>query len=281
MQQQTYSPPRRSNVPRANKCGACGRTLTPNPMDWTRQLSEMFSPLVENWNRTWGSMVDPWTQAMQKAWGTVMPSPTGTYAESCSCHRCEVEDCHCKCCVTDADLLVYSRLGEQRVVPITIENNMRREREVDLELSSWTTHGGQDGPINARLVAPTKFTLKACEERTVIMVVHVLTPQPGQAVKGADAATTATATAPPTAPATVTATTGTRATQPGADVQSSQPPSTATHDNEPRLADVDDCKVYYSDLRVKGCDIRPVRIAVAVLPRDCGSHRISCRCGCC
>jgi hypothetical protein len=45
--------------------------------------------------------------------------------------------------------------------------------------------------------------------------------------------------------------------------------------------DVDNCIVYYADLRVEGCEIRPVRIAVALLPRDCGDYRITCSCQCC
>ena len=48
-----------------------------------------------------------------------------------------------------------------------------------------------------------------------------------------------------------------------------------------RAPDVEGCKVYYADLRVKGCDIRPIRIAVAVLSRDCAPYRIDCQCGCC
>jgi hypothetical protein len=49
----------------------------------------------------------------------------------------------------------------------------------------------------------------------------------------------------------------------------------------PELRDVDRCEVYYSDLRIDGCGVRPVRMAIAVLPRDCGPFSIECRCGCC
>jgi 4,5-dihydroxyphthalate decarboxylase len=47
------------------------------------------------------------------------------------------------------------------------------------------------------------------------------------------------------------------------------------------LPDVDDCLVAVGDLRVEGCDIRPVRIAVAILPRDCSPYEIECGCCCC
>lgn len=48
-----------------------------------------------------------------------------------------------------------------------------------------------------------------------------------------------------------------------------------------KLLDVEDCTVYYSDLRVDGCEIRPLRIALAILPRDCGAYKIECRSCCC
>jgi hypothetical protein len=47
------------------------------------------------------------------------------------------------------------------------------------------------------------------------------------------------------------------------------------------IPDVDTCTVYYANLQVEGCEIRPVRIAVAILPRDCGAYRIECRSCCC
>jgi hypothetical protein len=48
------------------------------------------------------------------------------------------------------------------------------------------------------------------------------------------------------------------------------------------LPDIDDCTVYYTNLKVEGCEIRPLRIAVAILPRDCGAYRVNCRSsGCC
>lgn len=45
--------------------------------------------------------------------------------------------------------------------------------------------------------------------------------------------------------------------------------------------DVETCVVCYADLRIKGCDVRPIRIAVAVLPCDCGAYRVDCCQACC
>jgi hypothetical protein len=45
--------------------------------------------------------------------------------------------------------------------------------------------------------------------------------------------------------------------------------------------DVDECLVVTADLSLIGCDHRPIRIAIAILPRDCDAFRIPCGCGCC
>ena len=45
--------------------------------------------------------------------------------------------------------------------------------------------------------------------------------------------------------------------------------------------DLDQCLVVYADLRLKGCAIRRIRIAVAVLPRECGAYKGDCGCECC
>jgi len=55
--------------------------------------------------------------------------------------------------------------------------------------------------------------------------------------------------------------------------------SVATNANN--LRDIDDCRVFYADLRVEGCEMRPVRIALALLPRDCAGFRVNCGCNCC
>ncbi|HEY7389818.1 MAG TPA: hypothetical protein VH640_14975, partial [Bryobacteraceae bacterium] len=47
------------------------------------------------------------------------------------------------------------------------------------------------------------------------------------------------------------------------------------------IASVDECKVAYATIRAEGCFIRPLVVAVAVLPDDCESYRTGCMCGCC
>ena len=156
------------------------------------------------------------------------------------CRRCRDDcTCHCTCCVCDSDVVVFTRLGERRVVPIVIENSRRRERQITLDLSGFATKGGSDAPVQVELLGPKTFELAGCSDREVTLLVDL---SPG---RGGSAS---------------------RATK---------------KDEEGDLPDVDDCLVAVGDLRVEGCDIRPVRIAVAVLPRDCDPFEIECGCGCC
>ncbi len=45
--------------------------------------------------------------------------------------------------------------------------------------------------------------------------------------------------------------------------------------------EVETCVVACADLTVDGCDMKPLRIAVAILPLECGPYCIDCSCGCC
>ena len=60
-----------------------------------------------------------------------------------------------------------------------------------------------------------------------------------------------------------------------------QPAGGANDEPRQTRATVDSCKVAYATLRAEGCMIRPLVIALAVLPNDCGAHRAGCQCGCC
>jgi hypothetical protein len=243
-------------------CEDCGHTLMPSGMDWLTPWNDMLNlPLVKEWSRMWGGMLAPATQNVK---------PGGLHArhhqhhsehkhtDCCSCNK--ESDCHCRCCVVDADLLVYARLGERRVVPVTIENNVRREQEVELELSDWTTHSKESVRVEGRFVTETKFTLKPCEDKKAAFVVAMLP----QSTKSADNK--------------VASSTDSKVTNKEAGVVINVTQPVGEFDN---ATDVNECTVFYSDLRVKGCDIRPIRIALAILPRDCDDYRINCRCGCC
>jgi hypothetical protein len=71
---------------------------------------------------------------------------------------------------------VYSRLGERRVIPISITNERRREREVSLELSAFKTKGGREVPVVGSIVGAHTFTMAPCEEKAVVIVVESSEP---------------------------------------------------------------------------------------------------------
>ena len=159
-----------------------------------------------------------------------------------ACKSCEPDPCACRCCVADSDLLLEGRLGERRVITLVIENRWRRARDIELELSSWTKTA-EAMVIKAEIVSPTTFTLEPCGEAHVVIAVEI-------------AAAAAAASTPAAGDTAVTV-------------------------DQRVLPDVTTCAVSYADLRIKGCDLRSVRIAVAVLPRDCDAYKVDCACGCC
>jgi hypothetical protein len=146
------------------------------------------------------------------------------------CRDCEWDDCYCRCCIGDADLVVYARLGERRVVPIVLENDRRREKTIHLEMSDFKTRGGDQLGVKSVLTPPVDFPLPPCGEHQTVLVVEVAGMEQRK---------------------------------------------------ETGATDVDECKVLYSDLRVEGCDMRPLRVALAILPRDCDTFDIHCGCSCC
>jgi len=168
-------------------------------------------------------------------------------------HDCHHEH-HCHCFIRCADMVEFARCGEVRRIPITFDNDTRRERDVKLQLGPFATESGKEvGWVAA--VSETEFKLSPCGEKTVVLSVAVdcakfqPAPAPG---------TTATGT---TAAGTVT----------------NVPPAAEV----PPAATVDRCTVAYATLRAEGCSIRPLVIALAVLPESCGAHEANCGCGCC
>ena len=163
------------------------------------------------------------------------------------CRDCERDDCYCRCCIGDADLVVYARLFELRVIPITLVNERRREKNIHLELSGFKTRSGETLSVVGVLVPPVDFVLPPCGEEQILIAVETF----------------------PTGDQT--------GDQPGTTGISRFQTAAAARD----LPDVDGCRVLYADLRVEGCDIRPVRIALAIVPRDCDEYEIDCGCSCC
>lgn len=168
------------------------------------------------------------------------------------CGECRSDRCHCDCCVYDADLVVYARYGERRVVPIRITNERTRTRHITLELSEFATSGGSPSPVTGTIVTRTEFDLEACEREDAVVVIGLAGKMGAVTIKETSAIR-----------------------------ESLTKVESSTARVNVELPDVDDCHVAYADLRVQGCDVRPLRVAVAVLPRDCDAHEVHCACGCC
>lgn len=204
-------------------CHSCGQARRHRGGDWRSVATSAGAGLQQ----AWSGLLQPYRQLARMM---VAPAAMPRHHHDHDDCGCALDDCHCSCCIGDADLVVYARLGEQRVVPIRIENSRRRERTINLELGEWATHGGSRLDIQAAVVPAEAFVLGPCEEKAATLL---LDTSPGNADEG------------------------------------EEPP------------DVDDCKVAYADLRVKGCDVRPIRVAVALVPRDCATYTVDCHCGCC
>jgi hypothetical protein len=225
--------------------GYCGRSGQYRMMDLPEYMSNMqegMSRLMNDTASVYQDVLRTYSDGTQERYG----SPARDRGCGCQERQC---DCHCECCVCDADVLVHARCGEVRRIPITFENDTRREKPVKLELGKFVTAGGRDLGWSAEL-SSTEFTLRPCGEQTVTLAVTVRCNQAsGQ--------------------------------QPNAPAGAAEGGENAATANRAQFGSVDRCEVGYATIRAEGCLTRPVVIAVAVLPDDCDAYRHPCGCGCC
>jgi hypothetical protein len=223
--------------------GYCGRTGRYRMMD----LPEYMSNLQQGMSRWFSDSATMYQDALRRYTGPA----AGRAGSGRAAHRCGCDDCHCECCVCDADVLVHARCGEIRRIPVTFENDTRREQPVKLEIGKFLTDGGRDlGWITS--LSETEFTLRPCGEHMVVATVQV---RCDRATEAKDPAATSRGPA------------------------GKERAAAATADN--RAGSVDRCEVGYATLRAEGCLVRPIVLAVAVLPDDCDAYRRPCGCGCC
>ena len=201
------------------------------PIDLNQLAGQVLQPWADAYD-TWRSGLDSWRSGVADL---VRPSATS----QCGCPVCAQDPCACRCCVTDADLVIEARVGERRVVPVIVENKWRRSRDVEVELSSWTNIS-DTVQVSGELLGAAAFQLAPCASQQVVLVVTI-------------------------------------AGQGGANT----PGGRGKAPSDTQLPDVDRCLVSYADLRIKGCDLRSVRVAVAILPRDCDAFTVDCGCACC
>jgi hypothetical protein len=217
--------------------GYCHETNRMRMMDYTDYLNNMqtgYSNLYSNPTSSIQAVMDALSGMMRSAITSNTPMHRTHKTHGCGC-GCDEQDCVCSCCIRCADVIEYARCGEVRQIPITFDNDTRRERDVTLQLGNFATESGQDVAWQAS-VSPTTFKLAPCGETTVLLTVNVDCTKLGV-------------------------------------------PSTQGHERQP-TATVNDCKVVYATIRAEGCTIRPLIIAVAVLPSNCGAHHAACGCCC-
>ena len=169
--------------------------------------------------------------------------------DDCGC-GCGHDDCGCDCCICDADVVVYAHCGELRVVPIEVENDTRREREnVNVEISKVRSARGAELPWEVAINPSGSLTLPPCSRTKLELLVHVVCGDKDAEPKPKPARTKAEAT-----PVAI---------------------------ERGQFGDVDECEVGYVTIRLDGCVVCPIVVAIAVLPTRCDSYRVDCLCSCC
>ncbi|HEY7054342.1 MAG TPA: hypothetical protein VH496_19730 [Mycobacterium sp.] len=177
----------------------------------------------------------------------------GSKERECGCH--DDRDCRCECCIEDADVVVYAHCGEIRVVPIEVANDTRRDRDdVSVEVSDVRSAGGRTLPWKVLVNPQGPLTLPACSTTKLELLVHIVCGDPKQ--------------------------NGDSKTKPARGDQD-QSPLRIVAAQRLETGDVDECEVGYVTIRLGGCLVRPIVVAIAALPDICDSYRVGCACSCC
>jgi hypothetical protein len=146
----------------------------PSLAEWLRPWEDFFQKANQSAldaYGAWTKVMEGYVPAMGKGRCKQCNKPKG----ECACHE-ECGDKHkkrgcdkCECEICDADLVVYARPGEKRMVPILVENHRPRERAIQLELSSFgaangsgATNEGVQGQLDKK-----ELKLAPCSEETV------------------------------------------------------------------------------------------------------------------
>src|SRR5438105_13387800 len=90
--------------------------LYANPASAVQSMADAFSSVLAGAGSRTGSTASPAQHQRHHKHGC-----------GCSCHE---QDCTCECCIRCADVVEYALCGEVRRIPITFDNDSRRELDV-------------------------------------------------------------------------------------------------------------------------------------------------------
>ena len=176
-------------------------------------------------------------------------------------------DCRCDCCIVDADIVVFAHCGEVRVVPIELANDSRKIRtDVNVQVGDVRSSGGRVLPWPTLMQPKGPLTLQPCSTTRLELLVHIVCDaELGKADAAPSQSASGKASPAPSA---------------GAD-DAPADPLLALAERSDVTVNVDRCEVGYTTIRLDGCLVRPIVVAIAVLPRGCDSYRTGCSCSCC
>lgn len=275
--------------------GAMSATTLEDPGDALRRMVDDTIRVWEPIWQSWSEAVSAWPQA--DSWAPVGPSVRPRRGrrdrQDCGCgcaggrhrhghpigdrehaggpdphrHRHEHGCCQgaCDCGVGAADLVVRTRVGETRIIPLSITNQWRRERTVEVTIGPFSPSCHEDAlvEVTATTQPDGTITLAPCQRMDVAILLST-TPIRGEHRKAGEVSETAKPT--------------------GKGSAAEEPDRTRSQDFEQTrkegLPDVRCSTTLYADVSVSGCR-GPLRLAVMVLPRHCDAYQVSCDCGCC
>jgi len=264
-------------------------------MNPTRTTPELITTLTTGWTdamQQWWDQsqaaLDPWKQA----WETMAPSVEQAmgmpprrhrahdhqhghdHGHGCDCgehgHHHADSSCGCgnacHCCIPDADVVLHTRAGEQRVIPFMLRNPWRREREVTLAVGPWQVCDGGRLEVRSVIDAGESLTLLPCERKVVRLVVLVrgICDDPNDPRDPRD----------PNDPKDP------KDPKDGSTVDADGDNLFLATANKRFVCDVESCTSAYADVRFEGC-ARPQRVAIVVHPASCDAIELPCDRGCC
>jgi hypothetical protein len=152
-------------------------------------------------------------------------------------------------------------------VPIEIDNDSRKAREnVEVQVSDVRSGSGKVLAWPTLIQPEGPLTLEPCRTTRLELLVHIACG--GQRGEASQAASEDTEDAP-----------GNQDAAAGHDAPADAFAALAAQ--RAPGSDVDRCEVGYTTVRLEGCLIRPIVVAIAALPRECDSYRVGCSCSCC